>query len=140
MTIGTTAVAIGPVKFAGIAAGRVVAPTAYFNPVGDGSLAGWVANPTNEWFYTSMLVVAIMACSTLWLLHGAVAFAKSNTVTFALALLIALGMGLLLMEGGKYDPMVLNQSMFATMLLVAYLSTAGRLFAQKDDKEGKDKK
>lgn len=133
-------VAIGPVKFAGIAAGRVAAPTAYFNPVGDGSLATWVSDPLNDWFYTSMLVVALMACSTLWLLHGAVAFAKTNSITFCLAVLIAAGMALLLMEGGKYQPMVLNQSIFAGMLIIAYLSTAGRLFAQKDDKEGKDKK
>lgn len=140
MSAEHVAVAIGPIKFAGIATGRLVAPTAYYNPVGEGSLATWIGDPSNDWFYISLFTAFIMACSTLWLLHGAVSFCKTNTITFGLALVIALGIGLLLMEGGKYQPLVLDQSLFAAMVLIAYLSTAGRLFAQKDDKEGKKDK
>lgn len=131
---------IGPVKMAGIVSGRIAAPTAYMNPLGDSSLVSWVANPANTHVVSSIILVVFMACSSLWLLHGAVAFAKSETTTFALALMIGLGLGLAMVEGGKYDPLQLDQSMFAFMVMIAYLSSAGRLFNQKADKEKDDKK
>jgi hypothetical protein len=132
-------VAIGPVRFAGIAAGRLVTPTAYWNPLGDGSLATWIADPSNTYVVTSVVVVVLMGCSSLWILHGAVTFCMSNTVSFILALGIVLGLSLLMIEGGKFDPTRTDQAMFAAMLILAFLSTAGRLFAQKADKE-KDEK
>lgn len=130
--------AVGPIKFAGIAGGRVAAPSIYY--MGDDNLAAWVANPANDWFYISMAIVVVMACSTLWLLHGAVSFAKSNAISFVFAVCIALGMAFLMLEGGKYDPTDLDHNMFAAMMVAAFLSTAGRLFSQKEDKEGKEKK
>lgn len=134
--------AIGPVKFAGIIGGRTIAPTVYANPLGESSLAGWVANPANDWVWTSVIVVIFMMASSLWLFHGVVSFAKTNALSFAIALIILLIAATLLVEGGKYNPWHPDQTMFAAMIGIALLSSAGRLFAQKDDKEdlGKDKK
>lgn len=134
------AAGVGPVKLGFIAAGRSVAPTAYTNPLGDGSLITWIANPNNDFLYTSLLLCFIIACSSIWLIQGVVSFAKTESVSFAIALLIALGLALALVEGNKFDPLDLDQTLFAILVLLTYLSTTGRVFAQSADKEEDGKK
>lgn len=129
------ALGIGPVRLGMIAAGRSVAPTVYTNPLGEGSLISWIANPNNDYLVTSLVLCVFIAASSVWLMQGVVAFAKTESISFAIALLIGLGLALALVEGNKFDPLDLDQMLFALLVMLTYLSATGRMIAQNADKE-----
>lgn len=131
--------AVGPIQVASIAAFRSVAPIAYANPF-NGGVISWIGDPANSWDIISYLMAGVIACSGLWLWHGTVTFAKTETFTFAGATAIFIGMLAILAEGGRFDPMDWKELLTALLFGLAFFSTGGRVFAMtKDQKKKKDK-
>lgn len=126
--------AAGPIQLAGIAAFRSAAPIAYANPF-NGGLMSWIGDTSNEWLVVSYVLAGVILCSAVWLIDGTMTFFESRTKTAALALLLFVGVLIILVEGGKFNPFEWKELITALLFGLAFFSTCGRVFATPAKKE-----
>jgi hypothetical protein len=126
---------MGPGKTLMLAITHMVMPILAYNPLGDSGIVAWVRDPANDWQWLSVALILFIFVSSIWIIHGAITFAVVAKGTFALAMVIGGSLMVALVDGGKFDPFDLNQSFFAAIVSLVILSTLGRVFAQRDEKE-----